>query len=143
MPSMRAVPEDAAPVAFLVRCGEVQLKLTARGTALRKSFAKAILAPFVSAYNQREESKLMPETLEAVEVNGKRLADLSTRVDSFATASLIRVELIMPPSRSGQQPSGDGDDFDGEVDLSRLEVFVPAAGLSAVHAHASIAATSR
>ena len=38
---------------------------------------------------------------------------------------------------------GWGDDFDGEVDLSRLEVFVPAAGLSAVHAHASIAATSR
>ncbi|KAL1529664.1 hypothetical protein AB1Y20_000605 [Prymnesium parvum] len=86
--------------AFLVECGDVQLKLTAKESALSKPFATAILQPFIRAYNQRSERPLAALHLEAVLMDGQKLTTLEAPLSSFAADRTIHVRLLPPLPRA-------------------------------------------
>jgi hypothetical protein len=64
--------------AIRVTCGEVSLKLTLTSKLLKKSFADAVLTPFIKAYNKREGENWGVDDLVSVTVDETLMTDYST-----------------------------------------------------------------
>ena len=73
---------------WLVRCGDIELKLTLNEKWLAKPISAALIKPFLGAYAKKVgESPLEPEDVARVHANGLLVSDLSAPVSSINVPS--------------------------------------------------------